>query len=242
MFNSDAIAYLPLLGTAILATILFIFLAVIKTRKTAKVSYLSFLSVLILIFDCIYTIFNPGISNFVFLLILATAVFIPYLVMLAFGKPKKEVSEEPVDEEIKKPEIIVEDIKPDEVNLIEKGRSFVILASDSFGSKEGMQNLLDSINKTCMEITNADGGAVLMVDDFEDSINVKSFLGVFPPPYKLPAELPHKELRVSTSFKFATFALRDNIFGEIASSGKPEIINSPKDDITKCDIHFLKIS
>ena len=150
--------------------------------------------------------------------------------MLAFGKPKKEVSEEPVDEEIKKPEIIVEDIKPDEVNLIEKGRSFVILASDSFGSKEGMQNLLDSINKTCMEITNADGGAVLMVDDFEDSINVKSFLGVFPPPYKLPAELPHKELRVSTSFKFATFALRDNIFGEIASSGKPEIINSPKDD------------
>ena len=230
MFNSDAIAYLPLLGTAILATILFIFLAVIKTRKTAKVSYLSFLSVLILIFDCIYTIFNPGISNFVFLLVLATAVLIPYLVMLAFGKPKKEVSEEPVDEEIKKPEIIVEDIKPDEVNLIEKGRSFVILASDSFGSKEGMQNLLDSINKTCMEITNADGGAVLMVDDFEDSINVKSFLGVFPPPYKLPAELPHKELRVSTSFKFATFALRDNIFGEIASSGKPEIINSPKDD------------
>lgn len=230
MFNSDAIAYLPLLGTAILATILFIFLAVIKIRKTAKVSYLSFLSVLILIFDCIYTIFNPGISNFVFLVILATAVLIPYLVMLAFGKPKEEVSEKTVAEEIKKPEIIVEDIKPDEVNLIEKGRSFVILASDSFGSKEGMQNLLDSINKTCMEITNADGGAVLMVDDFEDSINVKSFLGVFPPPYKLPAELPHKELRVSTSFKFASFALRDNIFGEIASSGKPEIINSPKDD------------
>ncbi|WP_303919960.1 GAF domain-containing SpoIIE family protein phosphatase [Treponema berlinense] len=230
MFRSDAIAYLPLLGTAILATVLFVFLAVIKGRKTAKVSYLTFLALVILISDCVYTVYNPGITNFVLLLLLAAAVLLPYLVMLAFAKPKAEEPKAPLAEEIKKPEIVVEDLKPEEVNLIEKGRSFVAMASDSFGKKDGMQNLLDEINKTFVELTGADGGAVLMVDDFEDSINVKSFTGVFPPPYRLPEDLPHKELRVSTSFKFANFALRDNIFGEIASSGKAEIINSPKND------------
>lgn len=210
MFRSDAIAYLPLLGTAILATVLFVFLAVIKGRKTAKVSYLTFLALVILISDCVYTVYNPGITNFVLLLLLAAAVLLPYLVMLAFAKPKAEEPKAPLAEEIKKPEIVVEDLKPEEVNLIEKGRSFVAMASDSFGKKDGMQNLLDEINKTFVELTGADGGAVLMVDDFEDSINVKSFTGVFPPPYRLPEDLPHKELRVSTSFKFANFALRDN--------------------------------
>lgn len=230
MFNSDAIAYIPLFATAIITGVLFVFLAIIKSRKTAKVSYLSFLSLGAIIISCLYTAVHPGMMHFVMLLLLAALIILPYLIMLAFGKPKKEVRYEPVVEQIKKPEVIVEDIKPDEVNLIEKGRAFVIMASDGFGKPDGMQALLDCINQTCIEITNADGGAVLLVDDFEDSINVKSFAGSFPPPYQLPEGMPHKELRVSTSFKFANFPLRDNIFGEIASSGKAEIINNPKED------------
>lgn len=232
MFNSDAVAYIPLFGTAILASVLFVFLAVIKSRRTAKVSYLSFLSLAIIIGASVYTALHPGMMKFALLILLAAAIEIPYLIMLAFGKPKEKAREEHTEpqEQEKKPETIIEDIRPDEISLVETGRSFVQIASDSFGKKDGLSNLLDAINKACIEITSADGGAVLMVDDFEDSINVKSFIGNFPPPYKLPEELPHKELRVSTSFKFATFPLRDNIFGEIASSGKAEIINNPKDD------------
>lgn len=230
MFNSDAIAWIPLFGTAVLAAILFVFLVIIKSRKTAKVSYLSFLALLIVIAASVYTALKPGITHFVLLLLLAAAILIPYLIMLAFGKPKVEEKKEVKTEETKTPQVIVEELKPEEINLIEAGRSFDLLASDSFGNKEGFQNLLDTINKTTMKVTNADGGIILMVDDFEDSINVKSFMGVFPPPYPLSADLPHKELRVSTSFKFANFALRDNIFGEVASSGKPELINSPKED------------
>lgn len=230
MFNSDAIAWIPLFGTAVLTAILFVFLVIIKSRKTAKVSYLSFLALLIVIAASVYTALKPGITHFVLLLLLAAAILIPYLIMLAFGKPKVEEKKEVTTEETKTPQIIVEELKPEEINLIEAGRSFDLLASDSFGNKEEFQNLLDTINRTTMKVTNADGGIILMVDDFEDSINVKSFMGVFPPPYPLPADLPHKELRVSTSFKFANFALRDNIFGEVASSGKSELINSPKED------------
>ena len=230
MFNSDAIAYIPLFGTAILAAVLFIFLVIIKTRKTAKVSYLSFLALLIVAADCVYTALTPGITHFVLLILLASAILLPYLIMLAFGKPKAEEKKEAETEEVKAPQVVVEELKPEEINLIEAGRTFDLLASDSFGKKDGLQNLLDTINKTTMKVTNADGGIILMVDDFEDSINVKSFEGKFPPPYPLPQDLPRKELRVSTSFKFASFALRDNIFGEIASSGKPELINNPKED------------
>lgn len=232
MFNSDAVAYIPLFGTAILAIILFIFLAIIKIRNTAKVSFLSFLSIGIIIFACIYTASHPGFMRFILLLLLSAAIQLPYFIMLSFGKPKENEVSQLIqeDEEEDKVEVIVEEVKPEEVNLIAKGRSFISLASDSFGNKEGFQTLLDCINKTCIDITKADGGALLLVDDFEDSINVKSFIGNFPPPYALPEELPHKELRVSTSFKFATFPLRDNIFGEIASSGKGELINNPKED------------
>lgn len=230
MFNSDAIAYIPLFGTAILFSVLFVFLAIIKIRKTAKVSLLSFLSILIVIADCVYTALHPGIMRFVLVLLLAAVIILPYLIMLAFGKPKEEVVVQVEQEVEEKKEVVIEDVRPEEIKLIEAGRSFVLLASEIFGKKEGLQTLLDTINKTCMEVTGADGGAVLMVDDFEDSINVKSFMGSFPPPYKLPDNIPHKELRVSTSFKFATFPLRDNIFGEIASSGKAELINAPKED------------
>lgn len=230
MFNSDAIAYIPLFGTAIIVAVIFVFLAVIKARKTAKVSFLSFLSLAVFAFGCVYTIINPGITKFVLFVLLAAAVIVPYVIMLAFGKPKEEVRSDAAVEEEKTPEVIVEDIPPEEISLIEKGRAFVLMASDGFGKKDGLQTLLDCINKTCIEITHADGGTILLVDDFEDSINVKSFMGDFPPPYELPGDLPHKPLRVSTNFKFATFALRGNIFGEVASSGKAEIINEPAKD------------
>ena len=90
--------------------------------------------------------------------------------------------------------------------------------------------MLSHINQTLMNVSHADGGAILLIDDFEDIISVKSFAGNFPPPYRLPSDLPHKPIRVETSFKFATFPLRDNIFGEVALGGKPELITKPELD------------
>lgn len=232
MFNLDAIAYIPLFCTAIVSIVLFAFLIIVKRRKTAKVSTILLLSIFILFLACIYTALNPGITYFVLMLLVAGVVLIPYVVMLAFGKPKEEVKRQVLTEEqpLKKVETIIEEVKPDEINLIEQGKEFIAIASEGFGKKEGLQNLLNEINKACINVSSADGGALLMVDDFDDVIAVKSFIGDFPPPYELASDMPHKPLRVSTSFKFAQFPLRDNIFGEVASSGKPELINNPKED------------
>lgn len=230
--TSEAVSYIPLFATAGVAVIIGILITIIKIRNTAKVSFISYLALAVTVFACIYTVYHPGMLFYALLILLAAVLLIPYCVMLAFGKPKAKEEKEKEKEKIaeEQPQTVVKDIKQEDIDLIEKGRSFVTLAADSFSDSEGMQKLLDSINKTCCEITKADGGAVLLVDEFEDLISVKSFNGEFPPPYKLPDDLPHKPLRVSTSFKYAQFPLRDNIFGEIATAGRAELISEPKLD------------
>ncbi|WP_294427681.1 GAF domain-containing SpoIIE family protein phosphatase [uncultured Treponema sp.] len=232
MFTSDAISYVPLFGTAIVSGIIAVLLTIIKVRKTAKVSFIAYFALAVVIIACVYTALHPGMMLFALLLLLTSLLFIPYCIMLVFGKPQEFAKEEEVEEEVEetKPEVVVEEIQVEKIDLIQKGKAFVALAADSFSDKDGMQNLLDAINKTCIEVTKAHGGAILMVDEFEDLITVKSFTGDFPPPYKLPEDLPHKPLRVSTSFKYAQFPLRDNIFGEVATAGKAELLSIPKMD------------
>ena len=236
---TDTITIIPLICTALVVAFLFVLLVIIKIRNTAKVSFISYLALLVLAFACVRTIVRSDAMFFYLLVLLACVLLVPYCVMLAFGKPKEifvsedELDEEEIDEAPQ--QMVVQEIQEDEFSLLEKGKEFVSLAANSFlvkGEKEAnaTQPLLDAINKACVEATDADGGAVLLVDDFDDVITVKSFQGEFPPPYKLPDDLPHKPLRVSTSFKYAQFPLRDNIFGEVASTGKSELIVAPKID------------
>lgn len=243
--TSEAVSYIPLFGTAGVAVIIGILITIIKIRNTAKVSFISYFALAVLVFACLYTIYHPGMLIFALFILLASVLLIPYCVMLAFGKPKeKEKKNEEEKSEEKEAEVVVEEIKADSIDLIEKGRAFVTLAADSFSDKNGMQKVLDSINTACSSITKADGGAVLMVDEFDDLISVKSFSGDFPPPYRLPDDLPHKPLRVSTSFKYAQFPLRDNIFGEIATAGRAELISEPKLDdriVENTPEDFLKL-
>lgn len=229
----DAIAYIPLICTALAALVLCVFLIVIKIRRTAKVSFISFLSLGILIAGCIHTIFNPSMMVFALYLLAATVLFAPYCIMLAFGKEKakKEKTAKSSLDEAKENPTVIKEIPRTEIDLLETGRGFIIEAADGFSQKEGFQQLLDSINKSVMSLTHAEGGAILLVDDFDDIVSVKSFAGDFPPPYKLPSDLPHKPIRVSTNFKFSQFPFHDNIFGDIVKSGKPELIkNSITDD------------
>ena len=159
----------------------------------------------------------------------ALAALIPYCVLLAFGKPRERLKAQQLAPPVATP-VVVDDLSPSEIKMLETGMDFIRLAADSFDKDNGLQDLLDVINKAASSITGADGGIVLLVDDFEDVIAVKSFMGEFPPPYKLSDDLPHKPLRISTSFKYAQFELRDNIFGEVASSGRPELIIDPSQD------------
>ena len=93
-----------------------------------------------------------------------------------------------------------------------------------------MESFLEYCNKLISEKVGADGCVILLADDYDNTLAVKSLTGSFPPPYKLPEDLPHKPLRVETNLRFAQFPFTDNIFGEIFSAKEPVFIpDSVKD-------------
>ena len=166
-------------------------------------------------------------------------ILVPYGAMLAMFEPKKIDKLVPksynkaalkANEQVQKTEEKAKELSEEDFSLMDINRDFMAKAAQAYGSDKGYNSFLEYINHTIREQINADGAAILMVDDFEDIVSVKAFEGDFPPPYKLPSDLPHKPVRVSTSFKFATFPLQDNIFGEIAKSGRPELIERPELD------------
>ncbi|MBO4728879.1 MAG: serine/threonine protein phosphatase, partial [Spirochaetaceae bacterium] len=150
-------------------------------------------------------------QNFLFL---GISLFIySVLTFLARKKPEaaaETVAEEPLEEvqeeePVYDPEADAEKQMQNEV--LKAGRDFMVKASESFSDNDGLLNLLDTINKSVIDITKSDGGAILLIDEFDDIITVKTFTGTFPPPYQLPQDLPHKIARVETSFRFAQFPL-----------------------------------
>ncbi len=249
MTLDDSFAYLPLIGLAILSVVLIILLSVIRKKSTARVSYIHFLSLVVLfvtsIAGAVSNVSNDG-GDSKALMVFATGVLLvgilllPYLLMLMTFEPKKIVKlvHPSVNKRLSEAEKQSQqgnqstngEMSDYDLKMLDISRDFMIQASNSYSGDEGQQTLLDYINKTIEEQIKADGAAILMIDDFEDLITVKSFDGDFPPPYKLPNDMPHKPIRVSTNFKFASFPLSGNIFGEVATSGKAELITNPAAD------------
>ena len=232
----DAFAYIPLLATVFVAIVLFALLMAINKKRSARISFIVFLSIVILAGGVIYTLVHPGLMMLSMSIFCAVFIFLPYCIITVM-LPAKKIEKEDEDVEIKPTESVAQvpaaniELSDTQKDLLDLSLDFVVFSEKSFSDrKDGLAHVLEHINKTLINITHADGGAILLIDDFEDIISVKSFSGTFPPPYKLPSDLPHKPIRVETSFKFATFPLRDNIFGEVALGGKPELITKPELD------------
>lgn len=114
--------------------------------------------------------------------------------------------------------------------IIQAGKDITEVSTDTISEHSEVPYLLDRINDIVVQNTKADGGAILLVDEFEDLVSVKSLIGDFPPPYKLPEDIAPKELSVKTHFKNADFPFEDNIFGTVVKTGNNELILSPQTD------------
>lgn len=108
--------------------------------------------------------------------------------------------------------------------LVGISQNFLLQVSETLAGEVNPVRLLDYVNEIQIQNTEADGGVIFLTDDFDDIILSKSFKGSFPPPYKLPSDLPHKPLRVETNFKYVQFNLGESIFGEVALHGKSILI------------------
>lgn len=232
---SSGILLISLLLSFVVAAFLFTLLLSTKRKRFITVPITQFLSLIVVFIGTIFTITSGNVLPLVFTLLLENILLIPHYMGMKnhrFEKKQKEEIVEVVEPVVTQEEVIEEDISKElpGMSLLTTSHEFVVQASKAFSEESGLARLLDQINNGIIKETKADGGAILLVDDFDDVIAVKSFTGDFPPPYKLPDDVPHKIVRVETNFRFAQFSLDENIFGQVIKSGQPELITNGKED------------
>lgn len=232
---SSGILLISLLLSFVVAAYLFTLLLTTKRKRFITVPITQFLSLIVVFIGTIFTITSGNVLPLVFTLLFENILLIPHYMGMKnhrFEKKQKEEVVEVVEPVVTQEEVIEEDISKElpGMSLLTTSHEFVVQASKAFSEESGLARLLDQINNGIIKETKADGGAILLVDDFDDVIAVKSFTGDFPPPYKLPDDVPHKIVRVETNFRFAQFSLDENIFGQVIKSGQPELITNGKED------------
>lgn len=105
-------------------------------------------------------------------------------------------------------------------------------------------DLLPFISNGLQEAFDADGSVFFIGSAVDDSLSCKSYIGNFPPPYKLPDDVPHKEDIVKMNFRHYECNIGVSLFGKVAQDGKPYYITSYVDDgivFQNGDEPFLKI-
>ena len=132
-------------------------------------------------------------------------------------------------------EKLIQAQRPDETavrakELLPVGNTFLIKAAEAIRQQTDTAGILGFINKMMIERLFADGGVILTIGEFEDVLSVKAYAGNYPPPYKLPDDVPHRQDRVATNFRYAEFPLNNSFFGEAARSAKPVLITNAQED------------
>ena len=246
----DKFAYIPLFAAAALIALTILFLIIASARKTSKVSFVFFLSLICVLAGAVFTAMRPNVIYFSFTLAAGALLILPYAAVKAFSS--KEGSE---DEDDGKPgavnggkryNVVYEEI---DRSLSDIQKELLGRAAESISAPGAIDSILEYYTKQMIEYTHADGCMALLLDDFDDVLSVKHLEGSFVPPYLLPENIPHKQNRVDMSMKYAQFPLKENIFGEILSGSKAELITEPlkderivqneKEDFLKCGSYIF---
>lgn len=242
MINS-AYAYIPLLAAAALTFVVFVFLIVIMARKTARVSFVFFLALIAIIIGMVYTYLKSEPAFLYMMLLLAAVLMTPYAILKAVVKQEdrkkgKASANNTVTQ--KRLNIVYQD---EDLSLLDVNKRFIYKMAESFNNPQGLPPLLESFSKDILDLTHADGVLSVVLDDFEDILNVKNLSGTFIPPYQLPENIPHKQQRVEMNMRYMQFDLKGNIFGEVLTDKQPVMINDPSKDsriVQNGDEDFLK--
>lgn len=107
---------------------------------------------------------------------------------------------------------------------------FMIAIGNAIDEKLEMDKVLDFVVRSAVKATNADGGAVFLVDEFEDVLKVKAVEGDFPPPYQVPTKVKLKIANLTNYFQSTPIPLDKTIVGECAVTGQGIYIRDTRED------------
>ena len=239
MSSIDSFINVPLLISMGIGILLSLLLLVIKLRNTSKTSFIFFAVVGIIIVGSVYTYFTQYYIYFVFTVIIAELLMLPYLIIKAFDNPKKREeklaakkasAQQASLEQDSANKALIAEIEAKHQKLLDVNKELIYKVSTFFTGDNSMESFLEFCNNFISEKVSADGCVILMADDYDNNLAVKSLTGSFPPPYKLPDDLPHKPIRVETNLRFATFNYDDNVFGDIYTTQQASLVaDSVKD-------------
>ncbi len=230
--RNDTLAALAAILVIIVAVFLFTMLISARRKKVAQLPVSLFIAILALIGGVIWSFSTGTAASLCITMLAENVLFIPFFMSLNNQTEKTVSKDSKYDIEEEKAVIPETDSSTmeDSDHFIDTCKDIVVKASESLQDEAGLSRLIDFCNNRIMREVKADGAAILLIDDFDDIIAVKAFSGDFPPPYRLPDDVPHKVIRVETNFRFAQFSLKENIFGSIVTSGNPELITKPLED------------
>ena len=235
----DSFINIPLFIVAGIGLVLLLFTFIMKVRNTSNSSFIFFLVIGILIAGSLYSCFTTHFIDFAFTVIISEIVLLPYLIVKAFDNPQKREAkaeakknaalQNSLDQDSVSKAMIAE-IEEKHQRLLEVNKDLISKVSTFFSSDNSMESFMEYCNKLISEKVTADGCVILIADDYDNTLAVKSLNGSFPPPYKLPEDLPHKPIRVETNLRFATFNLSDNVFGDVFTSGEASLVTDSVKD------------
>jgi len=247
----------PLICAAGIALLLIILLIVIKVRNTCKVSLIFYFVAFSLIVGSILTLVNGLNFYFIVSVVIAEFLAVPYLILKAFDVPRKLEEKKAAKkaeqqtavngDEITKEALLA--IEEKNKKMMEMNRELIYKVSTFFSSEDSVDSFFEYCAKTLTERVKADGCVILIADDYDNTLAVKSLTGSFPPPYKLPEDLPHKPIRVETNLRFSQFPLKGNVFGDVFTEGQailvtdsvkdPHIYMNGPEDFLKCGTYIF---
>lgn len=87
-----------------------------------------------------------------------------------------------------------------------------------------IDRVLEYIVHVVLVSTRADGGAVLLLDEFDETLRVKAVSGIFPPPYPVPQDTKADQDNLHDYFVSTPISMGETIFGEVLKSERPVFI------------------
>ena len=93
-----------------------------------------------------------------------------------------------------------------------------------------VEGVLDYILDSIVKTTNADAGAALLVDEYEDVLRVRSVRGFYPPPYEVPRVAITKTRGIERYFRDTPIPLGETLLGEAVANGEPVYIRTAATD------------
>ena len=236
----DSFISVPLLISAGMGLVIFILILLIRMRNNIKVSLVFYILSVLLVVGSLYSYFAKKYFWYVISIIIIGVVLLIYLTVLAFDDPVKKEAKKTAkknadhaaykDANVISKEIVTK-IEAKNKKILSINKDMISKLSNFFSSDNSLEDFLEYCNDLFRQQVKADGCVILIGDNYENNLAVKSYKGAFPPPYKLPDDLPHKPIRVETNLKFATFPLSGNIFGEIYTGNEAAYIPNSVTDV-----------